>query len=388
MEQKQLDDLDESYFGEEFVDEDILETARKVKQTRTDEDIKISMVADEKIKKKTLVKKPVKAVSETKIDFNLPKTEKIDPKNEPMKSSLKGEWAKTEAPVKSGPIEVNQKSKDVKIESQKVMDPFSSKPAAENSFLKDVSTWKAISGLALVLLIFSIFTQGFQFNENQLTGAAVGKELSLEEAEWRVLDYVNKKLLQPPYIATIENAADAGSLYKLDLSVAGERIISYVTKDGRLFFPQALDISFYVSEEVIENSDSEVDAVDTNSASEATVTEVAGTETNEDDTSEVEEVSPVVESETEEMAAAETKLTAKRWLFSPHQVTVKEGQTVSLMIEPENLDFTFSIPELGVEKEIAGPTTVEFKADKKGSFTFSCSSCEEWRGMTGVLVVE
>ena len=47
-----------------------------------------------------------------------------------------------------------------------------------------------------------------------------------------------------------------------------------------------------------------------------------------------------------------------------------------------------SIQELGVEQEISGRTTVEFDARKTGSFEFSCSSCEDWRGMVGTLVVE
>jgi len=81
-------------------------------------------------------------------------------------------------------------------------------------------------------------------------------------------------------------------------------------------------------------------------------------------------------------------LAAKKWIFSPNQITVKEGEMVTLKVEPENLDFTLAIPGLGVEKEISGPTTVEFKAAKKGSFAFTCSSCEEWRGMSGKLVVE
>jgi plastocyanin len=55
---------------------------------------------------------------------------------------------------------------------------------------------------------------------------------------------------------------------------------------------------------------------------------------------------------------------------------------------PEGLDFTFAIAELGVSQEVSGDTAVSFVASTAGEFEYSCSSCEDWRGMTGTLVVE
>jgi len=93
---------------------------------------------------------------------------------------------------------------------------------------------------------------------------------------------------------------------------------------------------------------------------------------------------PVVEPEP---ANVELTLAAKKWLFTPNTLSVSEGDTVSLTINPSGLDFTFAIPDLGVEKEVSGPTTVSFTANSAGSFDFACSSCESWRGMTGTLNV-
>ncbi|MEK6950764.1 MAG: cupredoxin domain-containing protein, partial [Nanoarchaeota archaeon] len=80
---------------------------------------------------------------------------------------------------------------------------------------------------------------------------------------------------------------------------------------------------------------------------------------------------------------------AKKWLFQPKSITVKRGDTVQLMITPESgFQFTFALPDFGVGQEIIGPTALEFTADKTGKFPFLCSSCEEFRGMKGMLVVE
>ncbi len=81
-------------------------------------------------------------------------------------------------------------------------------------------------------------------------------------------------------------------------------------------------------------------------------------------------------------------LKAKRWIFTPQTFVVKQGDHVELTITPENLRFTFAIPELGVEEYINKVTTVQFNATKKGTFRFICSSCEEYRGMEGTITIE
>ena len=92
---------------------------------------------------------------------------------------------------------------------------------------------------------------------------------------------------------------------------------------------------------------------------------------------------PVITGETKEIT-----LQAKRWLFNPQDVTVNKGDHVVLTIKPENLAFTFGLESFDVEEDVDGQTVVEFTADKSGDFVFTCSSCEDWRGMTGMLTVE
>ncbi len=362
MEQKQLDELDESYF-EEFVDEDPLE------------DVKISPAKEKKAKKPA--KKSAKKTS--KKDQPADKIEITPVKEaEPVKELEK------EKPVVEEPKVVDTAASVDPWESEKVNDPWDDDDDGEG-FFKEVSTWKAITGIVVVLLIFSVFTQGFQFTEGtNPTGAATTSITSLE-AQNKVLAYVNNNLLQPPFVAEVLNTEDVGGLFKVSLTVAGQNVDSYITKSGDLFFPQGFDTT--------------VDPLTGESTSLENVVESPGEEKKEEpvveekpDETVVEEKKeePVVEEKPTPVPATKTSLSvaAKRWLFQPEVLKVKQGDVVKLTIVPTGLDFTFAIADFGVSKEVKGETTVEFTADKKGSFEVSCASCEDWRGMTGTLLVE
>jgi len=428
MEQKPVDDLDESYFGEEFIDEELLsEKAKSTRVDRVDDDITIEAVESKpKVKRKPVLRKAAKTIDESLIvDNKYFSTANEGSKNAtPQKESSRVEQGSGKAAVKpptskaddslKPKIEILPESSasfssakaEHAAEARTPIDPFKPERASKksgNGPLADVSTWKTITGIALILLIFSVFTQGFHFTgdaagKTELTG----KEITKEEAEWRVLQYVNEQLLEPPFLATSEGSGVAGPLYQILLNIGGENVVSYVTKDGRYFFPQGIDISFFVSVKPVTDDKSELDDLAANKDGQ----DDAGAP-NADDVKNDESGDPIDPGSTvnnddadnsnpknilPEPAAADSAvsvtLTAKKWLFSPHQIVVKEGQMVTLNIEPENLEFTFSIPELGIEKEISGPTAIELKPARKGSFPFTCSSCEEWRGMSGMLIVE
>ncbi len=398
MEQKQLDEIDESYFGEEFVDEELIAGSNKPHPNskssnsnfKEDDDIKIEPVLSEsKSKPKSISKKTAKAVklvkdaSSNKLSVdqkettnNMFNTANLEPKEEkPAAANI----------LYPSELKTEQKNSDNSSGSKPVTDPFTTNSTADSKLSGNSTTWKAITGIAVVLLIFSIFTQGFNFSSAATGAAAVGKVISLQQASERVIEYVNSQLLQPPYVASIKNSKETSLFYQLTLDVAGQEVVSYVTKDGRLFFPQAIDISGYLIIEPV----NEQKTKDSGVASAEVSGEVDSSNLNKGISEPATEELVTATPETA-IATDSTKitLTAKKWLFSPYQIKVKQGQTINLNIEPENLDFTFSISELGVEKEIKGSTVVVFNTDRKGVFQFTCSSCEEWRGMTGSLIVE
>ena len=464
VEQKQLDEIDESYFGDEFIEDDFIKV-EPIRKEDEIEEIKIESVEDTSSSVDNVEVKPKKRTRKTKAskvteikaddkegdklnnnvglsndnkeDLADDKVEVKD-KEETVKESIKAnESVKVREPIEVEETKTVDPDRDIKTnnvsnlgkssetspsdksdnKSNVDFNPWDDKSNSEKGMFMEASTWKAITGIAIILLVFSIFTQGFQFSDNGdgLTGAVTGQEITVNQAEEKVLSYVNTQLLQPPFVAEVVKTSESNNLFLLTLSIAGEEIDSYLTKNGRLFFPQGFDLSNSVVEEtnteesqlddlpevVVQvddeemNNDANENVAEGNDVSEDSEIVIVGDDTNDDtlepvvdelevDNSEVNEPEPVVDV----TGSKKVSITAKRWLFSPHEFTVNKGDTISLTINPQDLDFTFSIAELGVEKEVSGTTVVEFVANKEGSFEFTCSSCEEWRGMTGTLTVK
>ena len=88
----------------------------------------------------------------------------------------------------------------------------------------------------------------------------------------------------------------------------------------------------------------------------------------------------------------EFAITAKRWTFTPNTITVNEGDLVKLTITSIDVTHGFSLSAFGVNERLSSGNTVsvEFTADKKGTFSFFCNvSCGTGHsGMRGTLIVE
>ncbi|MBT4539526.1 thioredoxin domain-containing protein [Candidatus Woesearchaeota archaeon] len=512
MEQKQLDEMENSFLNEEFIDEKDLAI----------EEVIIEPAKPKKTAKKVIKKKTAKKAATKKV-------EKIVEKPKPI---VAAEPVKKEEPMKIEP-----RLSPVTPEPTKPVDPWDDSDEPSSGGM-----WKALTVILLILFVVSIFTYGFHGNPGETTGTAV----SLAEAEQTVLQFVNTQLLQAPFVAEVESTEELNGLYRVTLNVAGDSVDSYITKDGELFFPQGLPLSEVTSDTlsldpadvetdddpflgnsnapvtIVEFSDfqcsfckkfheetfpeikqkyidtgkvklifrdyplldahpeseraalaaecaddqglfweyhnllferqsqlgdnkysswaneldMDVDAFDVcfNNAihageverdfAEGEVNGVTGTpgffingklvsgaqpfsvfeqeiesalslsgvaviEEPEQPVQVEEPVevvptpTPVITGETKEIT-----LQAKRWLFNPQDVTVNKGDHVVLTIKPENLAFTFGLESFDVEEDVDGQTVVEFTADKSGDFVFTCSSCEDWRGMTGMLTVE
>ena len=71
----------------------------------------------------------------------------------------------------------------------------------------------------------------------------------------------------------------------------------------------------------------------------------------------------------------EIKMTAKKYEFDPNVVTVKQGDHVKLIITSLDRDHGIKIAAFGIKERLKKgvPTTVEFTADKAGTFPFECS---------------
>ena len=90
--------------------------------------------------------------------------------------------------------------------------------------------------------------------------------------------------------------------------------------------------------------------------------------------------------------AHEIKMTAKKYQFDPNTITVKKGERVRLLITALDRDHGFKLEAFGINQKLKkGDTeTIEFTADKTGTFPFQCSEfCGLGHGrMKGKVVVE
>ena len=396
MEQKQLDEIEQSFTGEEFIEDDII-----IEQVRPKLKPMAKTIA-KPMKKEVKEVKEVKRAPEKKAEVlrskasGMPEASPLSIKRVSEVKSAKADIHKSKA--SSVPEARIHKEKIVSKEAHKMEEPIQQVPKAEpkievwydepkeeKGMFKEVSTWKALTGIVLILLLLSVFTQGFNFIKGEgVTGAAI----SQGDAETQALAFVNDNLLQPPFVAQVTSTEEIGSLYKIKFSIAGEEVDSYMTKDGSLFFPQGFNPQKSLLEQLNKAGTSDVSAAP---ATEDTIEEVViNGQTGEVTTTQV----PVEETETapaDTTTAGNTEyvIKAKKWLFSPNKITVPLGSTITLSVTPEEMDtFTFLLSAFGVRQEVSGPTTIQFTADRKGTFPFSCGSCEEFRGMTGTVVVE
>lgn len=80
--------------------------------------------------------------------------------------------------------------------------------------------------------------------------------LSSQEAAEKVITFINDVILQGQASASLIESIEENGLYRVKFSVQGEEVESYVTLDGKLFFPQGIDLTAELegSEEATEDA--------------------------------------------------------------------------------------------------------------------------------------
>jgi len=89
-----------------------------------------------------------------------------------------------------------------------------------------------IGAVVIVALVIALIGSGLPFGG-----------LSQKAAAAKAESYVNAELLSGQGGATAKVVDSVGSLYKLEITYQGRKIDSYMTKDGKLLFPQVFDMA-------------------------------------------------------------------------------------------------------------------------------------------------
>ncbi len=90
--------------------------------------------------------------------------------------------------------------------------------------------------------------------------------------------------------------------------------------------------------------------------------------------------------------AREIQVKAKKYQFNPNVITVKQGEQVKLVVTATDRDHGFKCDVFGINRKLkkGAPATIEFTANKLGTFPFHCSDfCGMGHlKMKGKIVVE
>ena len=92
----------------------------------------------------------------------------------------------------------------------------------------------------------------------------------------------------------------------------------------------------------------------------------------------------------DESSSNRIQITAKRFAFVPDKITVKKGQSVTLVLQSQDVTHGLSVKELGIKTEIpkGRPTIISFIPAKTGTFQGQCSHfCGSGHGSMKFTVV-
>jgi hypothetical protein len=91
--------------------------------------------------------------------------------------------------------------------------------------------------LLLVLPALALLASAAMF-----TGCDLPSGMSEQDAKTLAIEFINGTLMQGQATAEVKSIEKAGEVYKLKVAVNGQVVDSYITADGKMFFPQVLDI--------------------------------------------------------------------------------------------------------------------------------------------------
>ena len=113
--------------------------------------------------------------------------------------------------------------------------PVEHKTVHSTNKMKKSTMWQVISGILFIMLLASLI-----YSPGNRPG---GKVMAADVAGKKAVEYINTNLLQPGTTATVTGVEDINGLYNVKLSISGREFDSYVTKDGSLLFPSAVDMN-------------------------------------------------------------------------------------------------------------------------------------------------
>lgn len=113
--------------------------------------------------------------------------------------------------------------------------------------MKKNIVYSAVIIVALIAIVYVIKNPDFDFSKIAIPKLdqkkAVMKDLTVEEAKNKAKDFIAKNMVKPGTEFDITEVSEEFGLYKLQIDISGQKIVSYISKDGKTFLPSSLEIA-------------------------------------------------------------------------------------------------------------------------------------------------
>lgn len=131
---------------------------------------------------------------------------------------------------------MSEKKKEKKKEGKNIKDNIKNKVKNKKNLDKN----KVAN---LILMAGLLFAVGFFAGQQDFFNKEKKGYIALEEAKSKTKNFIEENLVQSGTEVEIKEAVEEKGLYKVVISIEDQEIESFMTKDGKQFFPQAMDIA-------------------------------------------------------------------------------------------------------------------------------------------------
>lgn len=80
-------------------------------------------------------------------------------------------------------------------------------------------------------------------SKRESPGESGAEVLPSQEVAERTMNFINENILRGQVTASLVEISEENGLYKIKFAIEGQEIESYATTDGKLFFPEGIDLS-------------------------------------------------------------------------------------------------------------------------------------------------
>jgi len=93
-----------------------------------------------------------------------------------------------------------------------------------------------------IIIAGLIIAGAFVYTNQEKTGGGGEQALASQEAAQIAIDFINQNLLQEGTTASLLSVAEENGVYKIHLKVGEGEYDSYITRDGKIFFVEGIDL--------------------------------------------------------------------------------------------------------------------------------------------------